>query len=111
MKLKEATEKLKHALQTSKREAWREKTENLNLDREGSKLWKLTKILPGDKPNINMWTLDKDNRLLNQKEAVDALMEYLSRIGNLDIPQVKKNKVKWKCKLTLKQQNQKAISF
>jgi hypothetical protein len=45
IKLKATAEKYKRTLNTNTRNSWREKTESLNLDRDGNKLWRLVKTL------------------------------------------------------------------
>lgn len=65
---------------------------------------KLAKKLGGDKPNLNMMTLEKGSRLLNQKEAVQTLMEYLGVMGKLDnVDQAKKNQIKKELQTYLKE--------
>ena len=92
--LKAATAKHKQTIIQETKKSWHEKTENLNLDKDGSKLWRLTKVL-NDEPNRSApITLKNDQELLTGKKAADYLMNQYADTSNLEIPpwKVKRSK-------------------
>ena len=84
--LKAATAKHKQTLIQETRKSWHVKTENLNLDKDDSKLWRLTKILSDETNRSTRITLQKNHDLLSGKKAADHLMNQYAETSNLQIP-------------------------
>ena len=84
----------------SSQKAWKEKTESLNMERDGDKIWKLTNSLNDDlqdsyKPTV----LKNDNEeILTGKKAADKLAEHFKEISNLKIPREKANETRQQIK-------------
>ena len=92
--LKAATAKHRQTLIQETRKSWHEKTENLNLDKDGSKLWKLAKILNDETNRSSPITLQKDQQLLSGKKAADHLMDQYAETSTLQIPPGREKEVK-----------------
>ena len=83
----EQLQKAKAQFQKSKLEAtrrsWREKTAALNLEKDGRKLWRLTKQLNDEENSRQKITLDEDGKLLTGKETADCLAKAYQKEGNI----------------------------
>ena len=56
----------------SKRKSWRETTENLNMEKDTTKLWRLVKALNNEGGGYQPISLEKDGEVLNEKRAANA---------------------------------------
>ncbi|RUS68475.1 hypothetical protein EGW08_023763 [Elysia chlorotica] len=84
--LKAATALHKRTLIQGARKAWHEKTENLNLDKDGKKLWNLTKALNDESYQSSTITLEQDGKLYTGKQAADIFANQFAETSDLDIP-------------------------
>ena len=71
-----------------------EKTEGLNLDREGKKLWKLAKTLNDEDNRSKPITLEQDGKLCSGKQAADIFIEKYTEISDLQVPKCREQEVK-----------------
>ena len=77
-------------LQTRKQ--WYEKTTSLNLEKDSSKLWSLTKVLNEEAPSRNKTVLRVRNTLLTDKKAANEFAQLYGRESTLPlIPKTKKS--------------------
>ena len=65
---------LRHKIQACRR-GWREKTASLNFEKDGRKLWKLTKQLSDEENSRAKITLKESSKLLTGKQAADKFAE------------------------------------
>ena len=80
--LKKASAKYVKATNTNARKSWQEKTSNLNLERDGQKLWKLVRSLNGEYDNRQSpLVIDKEGEMIGGKAAVNALISYYKSVG------------------------------
>ena len=70
----------------SKRKSWREKTASLNLERDTTKLWKLTKALNDEGTRGQKITLEEDGKTLTGKSAANAFGQAYAQESNIKIP-------------------------
>ena len=88
--LKRAAAKLTVETYKAVRKIWHEKTESLNFDKEGSKLWRLVKALNGDHDCKEApVALKQDGETLTGKEAVNVLLKQYQSPGQLNFNQEK----------------------
>ena len=66
--------------------SWVEKTEKLNYDKDGKKLWKLTKALNYEKSSYGEIVLQKDEQTYTGKQAADLFIDEYAEISDLEIP-------------------------
>ena len=72
------------------RKSWQEKTESLNFDKEGSKLWRLVKALNGDHDCKEApVTLEQDGETLTGKDAANVLLKQYQSPGQINFNQEK----------------------
>ena len=72
------------------RKSWHEKTESLNFDKEGSKLWRLVKALNGDHDCKEApVTLEQDGETLTGKDAANVLLKQYQSPGQINFNQEK----------------------
>ena len=88
--LKKAAAKLTVEAHKGVRKSWHEKTESLNFDKEGSKLWRLVKALNGDHDCKEApVALKQDGETLTGKEAVNVLIKQYQSPVQLNFNQEK----------------------
>ena len=92
--LKAISAKYKRTVNQTTRDCWREKTENLNFDRDGNKLWKLVKAMNNEGPRNKQITIKQGNALLTGKKAANALMEHYANANHIDITTEQKKAIK-----------------
>ena len=88
--LKKAAAKLTVETNKAVRKSWQEKTESLNFDKEGSKLWKLVKALNGyhDCKEAPV-ALEQDGETLTGKDAANVFLKQYQNPGQLNFNQEK----------------------
>ena len=84
--LKEATAKYKLASTQAARKSWQEKTESLNLDKDGNKLWKLAKSLSDESTAQAAVTIQVNGNLLSGQKAADHFINIYEQISKLEVP-------------------------
>lgn len=92
--LKEATAKHRRTLNQEARRSWVEKTEELNLDKEGQKLWRLAKALNDEGSRSSPITLLKDGQMKTGKQAADELMQQYAENSDLEVTAVRTKEVR-----------------
>jgi len=70
-----------------------EKTESLNLDRDGNKLWKLAKALNDEKQKGHAPILENNQELLTGKKAANHFIDEYQKISDINIPTAKRKEV------------------
>ena len=83
---KEATAKHRRTLNQETRRCWIEKTQDLNLDKEGQKLWRLAKALNDEDSRSSPITLLEDGQMKTGKQAADLLMKQYAENSDLEVP-------------------------
>jgi len=74
---------------TQTRKSWHEKTATLNLERDTTKLWNLTKTLNEETPSRSKTVLKVNNELLTEKKAANEFAKFYRKESSLMIPQEK----------------------
>ena len=88
--LKKAAAKLTVETNKAVRKSWQEKTESLNFDKEGSKLWRLVKALNRDHDCKGAHApLEQDGETLTRKDAANVLLKQYQIPGQLNFNQEK----------------------
>ena len=90
-------------LQTRKQ--WYEKTASLNLEKDSSKLWSLTKVLNEEAPSCSKTVLRVHNMLLTDKKAANEFAKLYRRESTLPLTPKKVGDMKEKLKQEEKQKN------
>ena len=94
IKLKATEAKYRKTHIESARNSWKEKTEKLNLDREGHKLWKLAKAMNNEKGHTTKISVEKDEEIVTGRAAANYFAESYAEITNMHIPQTHKKIIK-----------------
>ena len=92
--LKEAAAKYKLTSSKAARKSWKEKTESLNFDKDGSKLWKIAKTLSNESTAQGKTTLKHNGETLTGKKAADHFVDIYAKISTLEIPTENKKEAK-----------------
>ena len=72
------------------RKTWNEKTEQLNLDRDGKKLWNLVAALNEEKPKSPHIVLEHEGKLCAGKQAANILIKQYAETSDLQVPKDRK---------------------
>ena len=67
------------------RRSWREKTSSLNFEKDGSKLWRLTKQLNEENSSNSKITLEENGKVLTEKQAADKFAESYAKESNITV--------------------------
>ncbi|KAL8621712.1 hypothetical protein ACOMHN_061847 [Nucella lapillus] len=86
---KACTAKYRKASIQAARTSWMEKTEKLNLDKDGNKLWKLTKAMNNEETRSAPVTLQKDQEMVTGREAANCFIDGYEQI-NISVPEDRK---------------------
>ena len=68
------------------RKSWRDKTAKLNMERDTTKLWRLTRALNDEGNREQKITLEKDGKTLTGKTAANAFAKAYAQESNTTIP-------------------------
>ena len=91
---KACTARYKKTYIQAARESWREKTEKLNMDKDGRKLWKLTKALNDEDSRTGHVVVEKGQDSLSGRKAANCLMDNFEQVSNLTVPEEKKRAIR-----------------
>jgi len=78
----------------SKRKSWREKTANLNMEKDTTKLWKLTKALNDENTKGQKITLEDQGNTLTGRAAANNFSRAYAAESNTIIPQHLKREIR-----------------
>ena len=90
---KACTAKYRKAYIQAARTSWREKTEKLNLDRDGNKLWKLTKAMNDEDTKSSPVMIQRDQETMTGKSAANCFIDSYEQVSNIMIPNNRKQQV------------------
>lgn len=85
IRFKAATAKLKRVTSTASKTSWHEKTNGLNLDKSGHKLWNLCKSLNNERNPQAPVILKKNGDVYHGKEAARLFIEKYETISCIDV--------------------------
>ena len=91
--LKACTAKYRKAYIQAARTSWKEKTEKLNLDRDGNKLWKLTKAMNDEDTRSAPVLIEKDQELVTGRMAANCFIDNYEQASNIKVPEEKKHQL------------------
>ena len=104
--LKACTARYRKAYIQAARSSWREKTEKLNLDRDGHKLWKLTKAMNDEGTKTTPVTVIKDQDILTGRRAANTFIDNYEQVSNIRVPEDRKHQVHEEQRNLLNQEHQ-----
>ena len=94
IKLKAANAAFRKESLYSIRKSWHEKTEELNVDRDGHKLWNLAKSLNQEENLSSPIVLDADHKKITGKEAAKEFIKHFSNVGKISVNEKRVKEVK-----------------
>lgn len=95
IQLKKTTAKYRQAANSAIRKSWHEKTESLNYEKDGTKLWRLIKSLNGDLDGRGTKVvLEENGEVKTDKAAANRFIEQYKSVGDIEIPHERKEEVK-----------------
>ena len=86
IELKAAAAKHKQVFNQEARRSWHEKTEQLNLDKDGNKLWKLAQAINDENSKSSPITLVHNQELLTGKKAANHFINQYAETSHLQVP-------------------------
>ncbi|XP_059143428.1 uncharacterized protein LOC131930817 [Physella acuta] len=78
----------------SKAVLWQEKTEHLNVDRDGHKLWSIAKRLNQEENRATPIVIDIENTIKTEKDAAKEFITHFSKVGQINISHHRVEEVK-----------------
>lgn len=85
--LKEVSARLRRETNETARKSWKAKTESLNFEKDGTKLWKLARKMSDENCFAPAIVIEKDDHKCNGKEAADVFISTYHNISKLHIPE------------------------
>ena len=70
----------------SQSESWYEKIGSLNLEKDTSQLWQLTKTLNGDRIEKKQTAIENNGELLKGKKAANAMAKMYQEVSTVTLP-------------------------
>ena len=92
--LKAASAKHRRTFVQEARRAWQEKTADLNLDKEGNKLWHLARAMNDESSRGSPITLVQDGELVTGKQAANTFARQYAETSNLHVPEDREREVR-----------------
>ena len=92
--LKAVSAKHKRTLIQEARKTLHEKTEQLNLDRDGQKRWNLVAALNDEKPKSPQIILEQEGKLCAGKQAANILIKQYAETSDLQVPTDRKRETR-----------------
>lgn len=77
----------------SKRRSWREKTASLSMEKDATKLWRLTKVLNEESTKGEKITLEEEGRTITGRAAANTFVRAYAAESNTAIPQHRKKEI------------------
>ena len=87
IRLQESKAKYLRTQLESKRQSWREKTSSLNLEKDTTKLWRLTQALNDERSKGQKITLEEEGKTLTGKRAANTFAKNYAKESDTNIPQ------------------------
>ena len=89
-----ASDKCRRTYVEEARRSWKEKTESLNYEKDGRKLWNLTRALNNEERPASTICLEKDQQELTGSRVADCFIDSFEEISTTQIPPDRKNEIK-----------------
>ena len=99
IRLKEASAKLRRLTNETARKSWGAKTESLNYEKDGNKLWKLVRQMNDENCSAPAIVIENNNRKCTGKQAADVFIKTYHNISKVHIPKTRKEDVLKETKL------------
>nr|KAG5706601.1 hypothetical protein BaRGS_005671 [Batillaria attramentaria] len=93
-RLQQAKAKFLRTKLEATRRSWREKTAALNMEKDGTKLWKLTKQLNDEDSRGQKITLEEDGQLLTGKQTADHFARAYEKESDIQVSSLKLRKAR-----------------
>ena len=94
IQLKAANATFRKEYLSTTRKSWHEKTEKLNVDRDGHKLWKIAKSLNQEENQASPIVIEADDKKHTGREAAQKFINHFSSVGNINISEKRTKEVK-----------------
>ena len=94
IKLQETKAKFLRTKLENRRKTWREKTANLDMEKDTRKLWNLTKALNDEGTKGQKITLEEDGRILSGKTAATNFAKVYAAESSINTPQHRRKEIR-----------------
>ena len=96
--LKASAAKQKKIFIQTARTSWRKKTESLNLDKDGQKLWKLTKAMNDEDTRHLPIMIEQNQEMVSGPRAANCLIDTYEEASSIEVPEERKNEIRTEIK-------------
>ena len=91
--LKASAAKCKKTYIQAARTSWRQKTSELNMDREGKKLWNLVRAMNDEERQRTPIFIEKNQEMMSGWRAANCFIEDYEQTSNIDVPDDRRQQV------------------
>ncbi|GFS01055.1 hypothetical protein ElyMa_004572000 [Elysia marginata] len=85
IRLRAKTARFRRESNTAVRNSWHKKTAQLNLEKDGQKLWRLVRSLNGESNRLSPIALEEENRVLTKRQAANHLVKQFSQVSDITV--------------------------
>ncbi|GFS27138.1 hypothetical protein ElyMa_005239700 [Elysia marginata] len=93
IRLKAKTARFKRESNTAVRNSWHKKTAQLNLEKDGQKLWRLVRSLNGESNRLSPIALEEENKVLTKRQAANHLVKQFSQVSDITVCNQRRHEV------------------
>ena len=91
--LKASTARHRKAFNKAARTSWKQKTESLNLDKDGQKLWKLTKAMNDEDTKQVPIVIERGQEMVTGRRAANCFIETYEEVSSIQVPDERKREI------------------
>ena len=91
--LKASTARHRKAFNKAARTSWKQKTESLNLDKDGQKLWKLTKAMNDEDTKQVPIVIERGQEMVTGRRAANCFIDTYEEVSSIQVPDERKREI------------------
>ena len=91
--LKASTARHRKAFNKAARTSWKQKTESLNLDKDGQKLWKLTKAMNEEDTKQVPIVIERGQEMVTGRRAANCFIDTYEEVSSIQVPDERKREI------------------
>ena len=91
--LKASTARYRKAFNKAARTSWKQKTESLNLDKDGQKLWTLTKAMNDEDTKQVPIVIERGQEMVTGRRAANCFIDTYEEVSSIQVPDERKREI------------------
>ena len=94
IELNQTSAEYKSYITQAERSNWIKKTGNINLDKDGNRLWKLARAMNEEKSASAPVVIEQNQQLWSGKQVADHFMNNFQKVSDVEVPEDKEKEVR-----------------